>query len=196
MMTVQRMQAVQNVMRSYEDDEAHVQQVCRLAMLLFDQLQPLHGVATLERDWLEAGALLHDIGWSQAGQAHHKASLQLIIEENMPGWRKEEQLAIANIARYHRKSTPKAKHRYFAQLAQPLQETVKRLAALLRLADGLDCGHDSCVTSIASEISDREVTLYLILNRDETMVQAGMDKKKDLFEDLFGKKIILRSMPH
>jgi exopolyphosphatase / guanosine-5'-triphosphate,3'-diphosphate pyrophosphatase len=195
-MTVQRMQAVQNLMRSYEDDEIHVRQVCRLALLLFDQLQPLHGAAARERDWLEAGALLHDIGWSQAGQAHHKAALHLIIEENFSGWSQEEQLAIANIARYHRKSAPKAKHRYFARLAEPLQETVKRLAALLRLADGLDCGHDSCVTSMASEIGDRDVTLYLCVSRDDTVVQAGVDRKKDLFEEVFGKNITLRFLPH
>ena len=195
-MTTQRMQPVQNLLAGYESDETHVRQVCRLALLLFDQLQALHRATGRERDWLEAGALLHDIGWSQAGQAHHKASMQLILDENLTGWSDEEQLAVANIARYHRKSPPRPRHRHFARLSPPLQETVKRLAALLRLADGLDCGHDSCVTSIASEIGDREVTLYLILNRDHTLVQAGIDRKKDLFEELFGKAIVLRFLPH
>jgi exopolyphosphatase/guanosine-5'-triphosphate,3'-diphosphate pyrophosphatase len=48
--------------RRFHFDEAHAQQVSRLALALFDQLEPLHGLGGKERRLLLAGALLHDIG--------------------------------------------------------------------------------------------------------------------------------------
>ncbi len=184
-----RLDAVLAVLRCYDPEEQHSRQVCKLALDLFDQLQPLHQMTARERGWLQAAALLHDIGWSQAGQAHHKASLKLILQEPMPGWSDEELLVIANVARYHRKSPPKAKHRYFAELSAPHQETVVRLAALLRLADGLDRLHDNCVQKIACMVAEQKVRVALSVTGDAAMAVMGLERKKELFEECFGKKV-------
>ncbi|HWW54795.1 MAG TPA: Ppx/GppA phosphatase family protein, partial [Acidimicrobiales bacterium] len=43
-------------------DEGHGRQVARLATDLFDQTRPLHGLMSADRELLDYGALLHDIG--------------------------------------------------------------------------------------------------------------------------------------
>ncbi len=51
-----------------------------LALAIFDQLQ-IFGLGPQERLWLQYGALLHDIGWIEGRQGHHKTSLRLILAE-------------------------------------------------------------------------------------------------------------------
>ena len=59
----------------------------------------------------------------------------------------EEQVLIANVARYHRGAEPSKEHPEYAQLEKPLRVRVKRLSAILRVADGFDRGHVGAVES-------------------------------------------------
>jgi len=59
-----------------------------------------------------------------------------------------EQVVIANVARYHRGTAPRRKHRNYGALDRTLRDRVKRLAALLRVADGFDRGHTGAVETL------------------------------------------------
>ena len=49
----------------------HGEQVARLCVRLFDQLRPLHGLSKDDRELIEYGALLHDIGSLIERKKHH-----------------------------------------------------------------------------------------------------------------------------
>jgi exopolyphosphatase/guanosine-5'-triphosphate,3'-diphosphate pyrophosphatase len=55
---------------------------------------------------------------------------------------------IANVARYHRGAPPKKKHRNFGALDRDLRARVRRLSAILRIADGFDRGHTGAVQTL------------------------------------------------
>src|SRR5690606_24687410 len=57
---------------------AHAQQVARLALSLFDQTRSVHGYTDREREWLEYGALLPDIGVHISYEKLHRHSYYLI----------------------------------------------------------------------------------------------------------------------
>jgi exopolyphosphatase/guanosine-5'-triphosphate,3'-diphosphate pyrophosphatase len=57
-------------------------------------------------------------------------------------------VAVANVARYHRGPTPRKKHDEFTKLDRELRRRIVRLAALLRVADGLDRGHAGAVDHV------------------------------------------------
>jgi exopolyphosphatase/guanosine-5'-triphosphate,3'-diphosphate pyrophosphatase len=57
-------------------------------------------------------------------------------------------VSIANVARYHRGTPPKRKHRNFGELDRSLRDQVVRLSAILRVADGLDRGHVGTVDDL------------------------------------------------
>jgi exopolyphosphatase/guanosine-5'-triphosphate,3'-diphosphate pyrophosphatase len=59
-----------------------------------------------------------------------------------------EQVVIANVARYHRGAAPKLAHRNYGALDKALRRRVKRLSALLRVADGFDRGHVGAVADL------------------------------------------------
>ncbi|HMF61251.1 MAG TPA: HD domain-containing protein, partial [Vicinamibacterales bacterium] len=126
----------------------HAQQVARLALSIFDQTRSVHGLAAREREWLEYAALLHDVGVHISYDRHHRHSYYLIKNGDLRGFEPQEIEAIALMARYHRQGTPKKKHEGYADLGGTLRATVRVLAAIVRLAEGLDRSHAQAVAGI------------------------------------------------
>ena len=189
-----RMESVRKIFAKYEMEPSHALHVKSLALQLFDGLKSLHGLGDREREWLQAAALLHDIGWSQAAKGHHKNSMKLILKEKLDNWTIDEQRIVANVARYHRKSEPKESHKNYALLPVKDRQKVRQLAALLRIADGLDRSHGEVIDKIECHIQGDEVLLTLTCRRDLQMEHYGFEKKKGLFENVFGLRIIIHDI--
>ena len=98
-----------------------------------------------ERDWLEYGALLHDIGVHISYERHHRHSYYLIKNGDLRGFDPEEIEIIALIARYHRQATPKKSHEGYRDLGGSKRRAVKALSAMVRLAEGLDRSHSQAL---------------------------------------------------
>ena len=70
-----RRRSVIDLGRRCDWHQTHSEHVAGLCMQLFDQLKPLHGLTDKQRELIEYGALLHDIGWhiarEKTPQAQH-----------------------------------------------------------------------------------------------------------------------------
>ncbi|MFW6163933.1 MAG: HD domain-containing protein [Planctomycetota bacterium] len=176
--------------REHPEVLGHLEHVARLAVLLFDELAPLHGLGDRERELLCCAALLHDVGVSVRYKGHHKHSLRLILDNPLPGFSPDEMLLVANLARYHRKARPKAKHEHFQRLDEADQETVRRLAAILRLADGLDRAHEDAVEQVDAVRQSPVQWVIEVRGRGDLgyAVWAG-ERKAPLFEETFGAAV-------
>ncbi len=126
----------------------HARHVRRLALQLFDAVGGSLGAAPAERITLGDAALLHDVGYHVSYRRHHQHSYHLIVHADLLGMTPEEQVVLANVARYHRGSRPSRKHEPYAALAPEARARVRRLAALLRVADGLDRGHVGAIARV------------------------------------------------
>ncbi len=126
----------------------HAQQVARLALGIFDQTRSVHRLAEREREWLEYAALLHDIGVHISYDRHHRHSYYLIKNGGLRGFEPQEIEVIALVARYHRQGTPKKSHDGYGDLGRTERTTVRVLAAIVRLAEGLDRSHAQALTGI------------------------------------------------
>jgi exopolyphosphatase / guanosine-5'-triphosphate,3'-diphosphate pyrophosphatase len=172
--------------RTYRFDEAHGRQVARLALALFDQLQPLHGLDEPDRRLLQAAGILHDIGISVSFRRHHKHSLDLISRSDLPGFTPRQILLVANVARYHRRSAPKPGHAAYAALAAEDQRRVVRLAAILRLADVLDRDHRQAVRRVRTMLRDGRLGLRVEAEGEILVDRTALARKADLFQKTFG----------
>ena len=123
----------------------HAQQITRLALAMFDQTRSVHGLGDRERGWLEYAALLHDVGVHISYERHHRHSYYLIKNGDLRGFEPEEIEILALIARYHRQATPKKSHDGYGNLNGRLRRTVKTLAAMVRLAEGLERSHSQAI---------------------------------------------------
>ncbi len=128
-------------------EKKHSLQVQTLALQLFDAVGERLGLGDDDRRILADAALLHDIGYHINYDRHHKHSYHLILHADLLGVSPEEQVLIANVARYHRGAEPNKDHPEYAGLNKSLRSRVKRLSAILRVADGFDRGHVSAVAS-------------------------------------------------
>jgi exopolyphosphatase/guanosine-5'-triphosphate,3'-diphosphate pyrophosphatase len=132
---------------------------------------------------------LHDTGYSNRPAQHHKGSRDLIVASDIEGFSRRELAVIACVARYHRKALPAKSHSVYADLDAADQALVRKLAAILRIADGLDRSHCASVESI-SVTQERGVVRIGVKQRAphpvdiETAVRKG-----DLFEQTFGVKL-------
>jgi exopolyphosphatase / guanosine-5'-triphosphate,3'-diphosphate pyrophosphatase len=126
----------------------HAQQVRRLALRLLETLGDRLGCTSEDQQLLADAALLHDVGYHISYDRHHKHSYHLILHAELLGMTPTEQVLIANVARYHRGAPPRKRHRNVNSLDKSLRRRIKRLAAILRVADGLDRGHIGAVGEV------------------------------------------------
>ncbi|NIA21324.1 MAG: HD domain-containing protein [Anaerolineaceae bacterium] len=186
-----RLKAVVNLARRCHYEQQHAHQVTRLALALFDELQSLHDFGQDERFLLQCGAMLHDIGWTQGQRRHHKAALRIIIEADALPLGKRERLLVASIARYHRKALPGNRHEHFAALGPSDQQRVRVLAAILRVADGLDRSHQGLVRGLACEISPERIVVRCDAPGPAAPEVRAATAKGNLLEDVFGRKLLI-----
>ena len=126
----------------------HAQQIVRLSLAIFDQTRSVHGLGDQERNWLEYAALLHDVGVHISYERHHRHSYYLIKHGDLRGFAPEEIEIIALIARYHRQASPKKSHDGYGDLKASARRAIKTLAAMVRLAEGLDRSHAQALTGV------------------------------------------------
>ena len=175
----------------------HSLTVARLALNLFDQLAPLHGLGQKERELLEAAAILHDIGWIKGQKKHHKVSQDIIMHSQKLKLARQERLMVGLIARYHRKSLPKGSHDYIGELDSGSKSTMMKLASFLRFADGLDRSHRSSAGELSCAALPRSIIVRVgsgnVLDED---LKVGREKA-DLLEKVFKRqvRILTRATP-
>lgn len=162
----QKLALVQKVASRMRPYYGHVQHVTHLAMRLFDELRSAHGLGLQERSYLQYAGLLHDIGWAQGRQGHHKATLRMILEEPALPFTSRERLIVGNIARYHRKALPIAGHAPYAALDKADRRTVRMLAGILRVADGLDVEHTRLVHDLSCSLTSKEALIHCMAARE------------------------------
>lgn len=184
-----RQAAVVAFARRYAWDEPHARRVTDLALSLFDQTVDLHGLGPQERNLLDFAGLLHDVGAAVAQSAHHKHSLYIIGNAEIEGFTQRELKLMANIARYHRKGLPSAHHVEYVALSAEDRRLVRRLGALLRLADGLDLDHFQVVEAVRVARTGDALRLELHARDEPSLALWAVERLSDLFEAEFRCKV-------
>ncbi|HET9555186.1 MAG TPA: Ppx/GppA phosphatase family protein [Anaeromyxobacteraceae bacterium] len=147
-----RTQAALALGRRFGFDERHARQVTRLALQLFDQLASVHGLPASARGLLEAAALLHDVGHAVSPQRHHKHTLYLVQNADIAGFSDQERQLVALVARYHRRTPPDRGRPDLDELSAAELKLVRRLVAMLRIADALDRSHHQPVADLRAAL--------------------------------------------
>ncbi len=151
---------VRRLAAQLDPDPDHADHTALLATMLFDRTSGRHGLGSHERELLEAAAIVHNVGLFISHSSHHKHSYYVVRNsEKLTGFTDHEIEIMALVARYHRKSHPSPKHAEFERLSDDDKQTVRVLAGLLRVAIGLDRGHQQAVRSL--RVFDRDDALVI-----------------------------------
>ncbi len=190
-----RFDAVHALARRFGEEAGHEHHVANLALQLFDALAEVHRFEPADRDVLFAAALVHDVGRAIAASAHHKHGAYIVRNAGLPGWRGEEIELIAALVRYHRKAMPKPAHVEWMTAAPAVRSKIEGLAAVLRIADGLDRRHLAVVSSLAATTAAGNVHLVLDALQDVSPEIEGARYKSDLFVRAFATTVSFQAQP-
>jgi exopolyphosphatase/guanosine-5'-triphosphate,3'-diphosphate pyrophosphatase len=180
-----------NLGKKYHFDESHAVHVSKLALQLFDQFQTDHGMDQHSRMLLEVSAILHDIGNYIRATGHHKHGQYIVANSEIFGLSNSDIRVVANVVRYHRRSMPNNAHTSFISLRREHRILVMKLAAILRVADAMDRGHNQRIRGFTLERRDAEIVLHCDHRGDISVERFGLELKGEMFEEVFGYRVML-----
>lgn len=191
----QMLMGARSFSRRLERDQRHAEHVRELSVQLFDQLQPLHHLPSEARVLLEAAALLHDIGHTVSHRGHHKHGEYLAMNGDIPGLEGRERAVVAAVVRYHnRKAEPADHHISYGSLNTGDRRLARRLASLVRIAEGLDHSHRQRISTIRAAFQRGAVGLQLQSRGDASEDIRDANRSAELFEKEFHTKLYFRPL--
>lgn len=188
------MHSVENLIRYYRIEESHVRHVSNLALSLFDQLRPLHGMSTYERRLLIVASLLHDIGIAVNYENHYKHTFYMLVNARVNGLTHRELITCAFVAASHDRYYLQGVKEYITP-AGPLEQSDYRrimlLALILRLAKSLDRGSSAVVEGVRVDIGREQVRLRLRTRGKTTLEKQDARRHASDFKALFRRDLVL-----
>ncbi|SHI97863.1 exopolyphosphatase / guanosine-5'-triphosphate,3'-diphosphate pyrophosphatase [Geosporobacter subterraneus DSM 17957] len=184
--------SVENTLKNYDVNLEHCEHVTKLALSIFDQLQPLHGYGEEERKLLYVGAQLHDIGMYVDYYNHHKHGFYLALNSRLNGLRNRELVMCAFIVAMHRNEEFKVDWKNYNMLIDKNDyEIIKRLSVFVRIAEKLDRNESGSVEDISCYITPDSVQMMLKTSNTPELEIAAAMKSDRVFEKLFNKKLYI-----
>lgn len=168
---------------------AHGRQVAKMAGAIFTQLTGPYNLDPADRPLLETAARLQDVGYLINYDQHHKHSYHLILNSRLAGFQPHELELVANVARYHRGARPKGKHANFRQLSKRDRERVAQMAAILRVAGGLDRSNTQQVQDVTVLSNDGSTKLLVQALQCPEVDIWGARRRVELFESVFKTRL-------
>lgn len=181
-------------------DRPHAEHVTANALALFDALAS--GTAKLprrvrelldarNRELLEAGALLHDVGYLIGHDKHHRHAWHIIHHASLPGLTAREHAIVAALARYHRGSDPKPTHEAWTRLADEDRDRTRLLAGILRVADGLDRSHRGAISGTVVTGGPDRINIGVSGSGDLSVELNGARAKAGLLASALGADVTI-----
>ena len=189
-----RQRSVLQLGRSCGINEVHARTVTSLVLELFDSAkeQKLHSFVDTERELLEYATFLHDIGSFISYTNHQAHSYYIIKNSELLGFDQKEITFMANIARFHRKKTPRKRDPEILELDSHERETLRILSTFIRLGESLDRSHTALIQHVRFSHVDKECVYLEVVARGDCQLEIwGVEAEKKAFEKIFGKELVL-----
>jgi len=187
-----RQRSILQLGRSCGINESHARTVTALVLAMFDSAkeQGLHTYGDAERELLEYATFLHDIGSFISYTNHEAHSYYMIKNSELLGFDLKEVTFMANLARFHRKKSPRKKDLEIPELDMHDREALRVLSTFIRLGESLDRSHAALIRHVRFIADGNDTVRVEIVARGDCQLEIwGIESEKKAFEKVFGKKI-------
>jgi exopolyphosphatase/guanosine-5'-triphosphate,3'-diphosphate pyrophosphatase len=188
----ERWAGVLEVCRRYGIEQRNVEPVREHVVQLFHALSGVHALPEEYRLWLEAAAMMHDVGKFMNHQGHYRHTQYIIANSEIFGFSPEQRAIVSAIARYLGKTRPDAMDRLMRAI--PLEEHthVMRAVVLLRLAVALNQDRASAAVQMRTHVYPRRVLLELVPGRGGAELEAwSLKKEAAYFREVFRRELFV-----
>ncbi|MDA3850219.1 MAG: HD domain-containing protein [Spirochaetaceae bacterium] len=176
--------------RHYHIDENHASYVKEKALQIYQYICEKKKMEMGNPVLLETAAILHDMGGYISSRAHHKHGQYLVDNSTLFGLNARQKAIVAQVVRYHRKAKPTLSHRAYMDFPRETRVIIQQLAAVIRVADSLDRSHTQRIHFSLSTDGSRFI-IHCQGNVDNNLEKSSLKMKADLFEEIYGLKVIL-----
>jgi CHAD domain-containing protein len=185
---------IDELCQRFHVDMDHARHVGALAAELFDLTQPLHGLDDGYRDVIYAGGLLHNIAYASGRAKHHTRGRDVLIEYPIAGMEETARKLIAVTTAFHRKKWRDErfeKEPVYRSLSEEERVAVRWLAALIRVADGLDYSQSQSSVIGPCQVVSGNV-IITVSGPYADFDSARADAKADMWRSISGLSISIR----
>jgi exopolyphosphatase/guanosine-5'-triphosphate,3'-diphosphate pyrophosphatase len=191
-----RRRSVEALAARFAGENGHGRHVARLALMLFDATATALRLPAGARELLEYAALLHDIGHAVDHDRHHRHSCYLVRNAELLGFDRLEIEILAQVVRGHRKQAPKPSDADVAALPARARRTVRGLAAILRVADGLDRTQFGVVKALSFSHTAGRLTIAVDSEGENADLELwAAERRIEFLARLLERSIVLRVAP-
>ncbi len=175
---------ISELLRQHRNEDVHTGFVTNLALELFDAVNRCLPLDRADRRILDAASRLHDIGYSSSPHDHVASGAQIVLKTRLHGFNEEERRLIVGIMLLHAGDfrARLANHPVFKDWRELMR--VKRLGAILRVADALDHGHIQDAEILRIRCSKKRVLLIITSPCHPANAEAAR-KKSVLWHEVF-----------
>lgn len=187
-----------DMLNKYSVEIEHASRVAESCILLFDKLVPVHNLDPELCTAMRIAALVHDIGYSTNASGHHKEGRDILLENSPDELPFPLCMMLPWTTFLHRKNIDRSKleklKQQIAFMRMPLkmQHDTLVLAAILRIADGLDYSRmDSSIHDIDIKEDSIIITVQGPCAHDDA---SRAYKKSDLWHILFRTELMIDTL--
>jgi exopolyphosphatase/guanosine-5'-triphosphate,3'-diphosphate pyrophosphatase len=188
----ERWAGVLEVCKRYGIDQKKAEPVRLHVTQLFDALTRVHELPLEYRLWVQAAAMMCEVGKFMSHQGHHRHTQYIIANSEIFGFSPEQRLIVSAIARYLGKSRPDLMDRVFRSIPVEEQQHVIRAGVLLRLAVALNQDRASAVVGLKISVYPKRVVLDIVPGRGGAELEGwALRKESDYFLEVFRRDLLV-----
>ena len=188
----ERWAGVIEVCRRYGIDQKKAEPVRQHVVELFDALTVVHGLPGEYRLWLQAAAMMQEVGKFMNHQGHHRHTQYIVANSEIFGLSPEQRLVVSALTRYMGKTRPDPMDRVMRGIPGLDQGYVVRAVVLLRLALALNQDRASAVVRLKTSVYPKRVVLQLVPGRGGAALEAwSLKKEAGYFREVFGRELLV-----
>jgi exopolyphosphatase/guanosine-5'-triphosphate,3'-diphosphate pyrophosphatase len=184
----ERRDSILSALQHYHVDLEHAQRVRDSALQLFTRLRSIHRLPAEYKEWIQAAAMLSEVGDYINRSGRHRHSYYIISHAEILGYTPEQRRIIAAIARYLGKSRPSPADRPIQSLAPSDRKQIAKASLVVRLASALNLGRSGALRTMCVRIRPSSVELSLLPKHPLTLELElwAVEKEKAYFREVLG----------
>ncbi len=182
-----------NISKRYMGSRRRSETLEKISLTIYDSMKDIHGLDERDRLLLRIASILHDCGKYISLMNLGVCSYNIIMSTEIIGLSHVEREIVANVVKYNHlafdyyEDMPKT-----ALLDKPAYLKISKLAAILKLANGLDRSQKQKFKDVTMEVKGTDLEIEVDSSMDITLERGLFANRAAFFEEVFLIKPVIR----
>lgn len=183
-----------NISKRYMGSKRRSETLEQIALTIFDSMKKVHGLGKRERLLLQLATLLHDCGKYISLVNLGECSYHIIMSTEIIGLSHLEREIVANVVKYNHMDFDyyEVLGKENVHLDREAYLKIAKLAAILKIANGLDRSHKQKFKDVKTTLKDEQLIITIDTPVDITLEKGLFYRRADFFEEVYSVKPVIR----